>query len=87
MSPVSVQHELQQHAVKERQWSTAVAAVISSGPAFLLGVTLGFPSLLLGTFDLSSTQADNFGVSRDSRQYALLWMIKVLSQHSFSFSH
>jgi len=49
--------------VKERQWSTAVAVVISSGPAFLLGVTLGFPSLLLVDVKLSTTQADSFGVS------------------------
>ena len=47
---------------KERIWATAISAVISSGPAFLVGVTLGFPSVVLVDLDLSNTHSDIFGV-------------------------
>ena len=48
---------------KERLWSTALNAVVSSGPALLVGVTLSFPSAVLEDVELSSGQSDLFGVS------------------------
>ncbi len=49
--------------LKERWWSVLITAVISSGPAFLVGVTLGFPSVVLVEVELDSTLSDIFGVS------------------------
>ena len=51
------------YEVKERLWSIALAALFSSGPALLMGITLAFPSVLLVDLELSNTKADIFGVS------------------------
>jgi len=51
------------YEVKERLWSTLLSALLSSGPALLMGITLAFPSVLLGDLELNSTNADIFGVS------------------------
>ena len=50
-------------AQKERLWTTALYVLISSGPALLVGCTLGFPSAALLDLDLDSEQSDLFGVS------------------------
>lgn len=50
----------------ERIWATWLCAVASSGPAFLVGCTLGFSSAALLDPDLkdfSSKESDLFGVS------------------------
>ena len=49
---------------RERVWSTALYSVVASGPAFLVGCTIAFPSAaLLDLTDFDSTQSDLFGVS------------------------
>ena len=51
---------------RERFWSTALYSVVASGPVFLVGCTIAFPSAaLLDLTDFDSTQSDLFGVSCD----------------------
>ena len=51
---------------RERIWSTALYSVVASGPAFLVGCTIAFPSAaLLDLTDFGSAQSDLFGVSCD----------------------
>ena len=56
-----------QHDVKERLWSTVLFAVVSAGPTFVVGCTLGFPSAVLPdpklNLKLDNGQSDLFGVS------------------------
>ncbi len=47
----------------ERSWTNILFAVISSGPVFIVGCTLGFPSAALLDLDFNSIQSDLFGVS------------------------
>ncbi len=48
---------------RERLWSNALFVLITTGPVFMVGFTLGFPSAVLLNLEFSSIQSDLFGVS------------------------
>jgi len=65
--------------LRETVWTTAIYAIISSGPAFLVGCTLGFPSAAFPDLDFNAEKSDLFGVS------VSIWLVSsvnsVIAKH------